>query len=49
MGVESGHDVIYSGPGLSTLEGKITAEDEKALEDAGWHKDSEGSCWAFFT
>lgn len=42
------HDVIYAGPALSELEGKISEKDEKSLLDAHWHKSKQGGSWAKF-
>lgn len=47
-GVNAEHDVLYCGPSLTDLEGKLTEEDRKELERLGWHEDSEGECWAIF-
>lgn len=47
--IDAQHDVIYAGPNLEELEGKITEEDKAKLEELGWHEDSEGDCWARFT
>ncbi len=49
VGLSAEHDVIYAGPMLDELEGKLTPEDKKRLEELGWHEDSEGECWARFT
>lgn len=42
------HDVIYAGPDLSELEGKMSEEDEKKLLAAHWHKSKQGGSWAKF-
>lgn len=49
FGVSAEHDVLYCGPSLSELEGKLTDEEKQKLDDLGWHEDSEGDCWACFT
>lgn len=49
FGVSAEHDVIYCGPMLDHLEGKLTEEEKKRLGELGWHEDSEGDCWAHFT
>lgn len=46
--VAAEHDVIYCGPDLRDLKGKLSPEDKKRLKEIGWHEDSEGSCWARF-
>jgi len=48
FGVDAQHDILYCGPSLEDLEGKLTKEDRKRLIDLGWHEDSEGTCWACF-
>lgn len=49
FGVSAEHDVIYCGPMLDELEGKLTDAEKERLEELGWHTDSEGDCWAHFT
>jgi hypothetical protein len=47
--IDAQHDVIYAGPSLDELEGRLTEEDRKRLDELGWHEDTEGECWARFT
>ena len=44
--VTAQHDILFAGPGL---DGGISDEDKKKLEDLGWHFDEEFDCWARFT
>lgn len=41
------HDVLMAGPDIK--KGDVTADDRKALADAGWHWSEEFDCWARFT
>lgn len=41
------HDIIYSGP--DDAESVVSAEDQKQLDELGWHIDSEFGCYARFT
>jgi hypothetical protein len=40
------HDILYAGP---DEQGKVSEEDQKKLEDLGWHWDEQFDCWARFT
>lgn len=44
--VDAQHDVLYAGPGI---DGELTDEDKKKLEELGWHWDEEFDCWSIFT
>lgn len=44
--VDAQHDVLYAGPGI---DGELTDEEQKKLEELGWHWDEEFDCWAIFT
>ena len=39
------HDIIYAGP---SYRDKMSDEDKKAMEAAGWHWDKEADSFAFF-
>ncbi len=43
--ISAEHDVIYAGPGDPK---EVSPEDAKALEDLGWHIDTEVDVWARF-
>jgi hypothetical protein len=44
--VDAQHDVIYAGPGDSSV---ISREDAAELERIGWHYESDVDSWAVFT
>lgn len=44
--VDAQHDELFAGPGL---DGELTKDEQKQLEDLGWHFDKELDCWSHFT
>ena len=40
------HDIFCAGPGIN---GELTDEEKKKLEELGWHWDEEADSWAIFT
>jgi hypothetical protein len=44
--IDAQHDVIYAGPGISSM---VTAEDADRLKQLLWHIDKEVDSWAKFT
>lgn len=46
VNVDAQHDELFAGPGI---DGELSEDEKKRLEELGWHFDEEFDCWAKFT